>query len=125
MANLKIRFINFARSEALEEYTEKHIHSLLNRLERREGTMKSIEVQFKMDARAPFGQVKNSEVMIAYRYPGIKEILHIKKQGADLRKVLVEAIHAAETLIQKKTERRESNRRKTVKREIRLEQEQQ
>ena len=111
MAQLKIRFVNFDRSIALENYTQKHIESLLRRLDRRRGESKSIEVQFKLDAKAPLGSLKNSEVMISYRYPGIQNILHVKKMGIDLRKVLNEAIHAAETLIQRKSEKSEGGRR--------------
>lgn len=111
MAQLKIRFVNFDRSEALETYTRKHIESLMRRLDRRPGETKSIEVQFKLDAKAPLGTLKNSEVMISYRYPGVKKILHVKKTGADLRKVLSEAIHAAETVIQRTSEKSESGRR--------------
>lgn len=111
MAQLKIRFVNFDRSVALEAYTRKHIESLMRRLDRRPGKTKSIEIQFKLDAKAPLGTIKNSEVMISYRYPGVKKILHVKKMGTDLRKVLNEAIHAAETVIQRTSEKSESGRR--------------
>lgn len=111
MSKLNIRFVNFHRSEALEVYTTKHIRNLLLRIDRRPGKTKSIEVQFKLDAKAPFGSVKNSEVMISYRYPGIKKILHVKKQGIDLRKVLIEAIKTTEALIQRASEKSESGRR--------------
>ncbi|MBK9324325.1 MAG: HPF/RaiA family ribosome-associated protein [Bdellovibrionaceae bacterium] len=111
MAQLKIRFVNFERSIALEEYTQKHIEGLMRRLDRRPGQTKSIEVQFRLDARAPLGTLKNSEVMISYRYPGVKKILHVKKTGADLRKVLNDAIHAAETVIQRESEKSEGGRR--------------
>lgn len=111
MAKIKIRFVNFDRSLALEDYTEKHIANLVRRLDRRPGETKSIEVQFKLDARAPLGTIKNSEVMISYRYPGVKNILHIKKNGTDLRKVLIEAIHATETVIQRASEKSEGGRR--------------
>lgn len=111
MTKIKIRFVNFDRSLALEDYTEKHIANLVRRLDRRPGETKSIEVQFKLDARAPLGTVKNSEVMISYKYPGVKNILHVKKNGTDLRKVLIEAIHATETVIQRATEKTEGGRR--------------
>lgn len=111
MAQLKIRFVNFERSEALETYTQKHVGNLMRRLDRRPGKTKSIEVQFRLDARAPLGRLKNSEVMISYRYPGVNKILHVKKTGTDLRKVLNEAIHAAETLIQRISEKSEGGRR--------------
>lgn len=111
MSKLNIRFVNFHRSEALEVYTTKHIRNLLLRIDRRPGETKSIEVQFKLDAKAPFGSIKNSEVMISYRYPGIKKILHVKKQGLDLRKVLIEAIKTTETLIQRASEKSEGGRR--------------
>lgn len=111
MAQLKIRFVNFDRSEALEDYTRKHVESLMRRLDRRPGKTKSIEVQFKLDAKAPLGSLKNSEVMISYRYPGVKKILHVKKTGMDLRIVLNEAIHAAETVIRRTSEKSESGRR--------------
>ncbi len=111
MAQLKIRFVNFDRSEALEAYTKKHLGSLSRRLDRRPGGPKSIEVQFKLDAKAPLGSLKNSEVMISYRYPGVKNILHVKKNGTDLRQVLIEAIRTTETVIQKASEKSESGRR--------------
>ncbi|OFZ31392.1 MAG: hypothetical protein A2622_02060 [Bdellovibrionales bacterium RIFCSPHIGHO2_01_FULL_40_29] len=112
MAQVKIRFVNFDRSTALETYTEKHVENLLRRIETRHGDSKSIEVQFRLDNRASLGTIKNSEVMISYRYPGIKKILHIKKQGSDLRKVLVEAIRATEGMIQRASEKSEGGRRK-------------
>lgn len=111
MAQLKIRFVNFDRSAALETYTRKHIESLMRRLDRRPGETKSIEVQFKLDAKAPLGTLKNSEVMISYRYPGVKNILHVKRQGIDLRRVLMEAIKTTEVLIQRATEKSEGGRR--------------
>lgn len=111
MAQLKIRFVNFDRSPALETYTQKQVENLMRRLDRRVGQTKSIEVQFKLDAKAPLGTLKNSEVMISYRYPGMKKILHLKKTGVDLRKVLNEAISATENVIQRATEKSESGRR--------------
>ncbi len=111
MAQIKIRFVNFDRSEALEEYTQKHMEGLSRRLDRRPGKTKSIEVQFKLDAKAPLGSLKNSEVMISYRYPGVKQILHVKKTGTDLRKVLIEAIKATETVIRRTSEKSETGRR--------------
>ena len=112
MAKLKIRFVNFDRSPALETYTQKHIASLVRRIDRRPGESKSIEVQFKLDARAPLGTIKNSEVMISYKYPDLKKVLHVKRTGTDLRQVLVEAIRATETAIQKASEKMEHGRRK-------------
>jgi hypothetical protein len=111
MAQLKIRFVNFQKSDALEVYTKKHIENLMRRLDRRPGASKSIEVQFRLDAKAPLGSIKNSEVMISYRYPGIKNIFHIKKNGTDLRKVLVEAILATEKTIRRESEKAEGGRR--------------
>ena len=111
MAQLKIRFVNFDRSVALENYTRKHLNDLLRRLDRRPGGPKSIEVQFKLDAKAPLGSLKNSEVMIRYRYPGVKNTLHVKKTGIDLRKVLVAAIRATETVIQRASEKSEGGRK--------------
>lgn len=114
MANIKIRFVNFDRSEALETYTEEHMHNLVTRIDRRPGETKSIEVQFRLDNKAVFGTVKDSEVMISYKYPGLKNIFHVKKHGKDLRKALIEAIHAMETLIQKATEKSEGGRKKDM-----------
>lgn len=115
MAEVIIRFVNFDRSEALEEYTTKHIRNLVRRIDRRPGETKSIEIQFKLDARAPLGSVKNSEVMISYRYPGVKKILHTKKQGSDLRKVLIEAIKTTEVMIQRAAGKSEEGRRTRAK----------
>lgn len=111
MANLKIRFINFEKSLALETYTEKHIGSLTRRLNFRPGLNKSIEINFKLDAKAPYGTVKNNEVMISYKYPGIAETFHVKKKGNDLRVVLLDAIKATETVIRRASEKMESGRR--------------
>jgi hypothetical protein len=110
-SKLNIRFVIFHRSEALEVYTTKHIRNLLLRIDRRSGETKSIEVQFKLDAKAPLGTLKNSEVMISYRYPGVKKILHVKRQGIDLRRVIMEAIKTTEVLIQRATEKSEGGRR--------------
>ncbi len=108
---ITIRFVNFQRSEALEDYTYKHVRSLLRRLQRRPGEAKSIDVQFKLDARAPMGSLKNSEVLVHYRYPGIRKALYIKKNGTDLRSVLLDAIEALEAVVQRSTEKAESGRR--------------
>ena len=115
MARIKVRFVNFAHSDALAEYAKKHIESLSRRLERRLAKDPAIEVQFRLDARAPMGTVKNSEVMIHYRYPGLKKEIYVKKYNKDLRRALIEAIHAAETIIQKATEKYESGRRERKK----------
>lgn len=111
MTQVQIRFVNFDRSEALEFYTEEHMKGLLKRIERRPGESKSVEVQFKQEAKAPLGSLKDCEVMISYRYPGIKKILHIKKHGADIKKVLIEAIRATESAIRRSTEKSESGRK--------------
>ena len=111
MAQLLIKYVNFERSTALEEYTDKHITGLMRRLDRRGGKSKSIEVQFRLDAKAPFGSLKNSEVMISYKYPGAKKIIHVKKMGIDLRKVLIEAIEATEKVIRRISEKNETGRR--------------
>lgn len=111
MSDVKIRFVNCEKSLALESYTRKHVSGLLRRLDRRHGKSKSLEVQFKLDAKAPLGILKNSEVMISYRYPGIQKILHVKKMGVDLRIVLIEAIHAIQSMIQKESEKSEGGRR--------------
>ncbi len=111
MAELKIKFVNFHRSPALEAYTEKHIGSLMRRIDRRPGERKYIEVSFKLDARAPLGSVKNSEVVVEYRYPGIKKNLRVKKNGTDLRRVLIEAIEATEKVIRRESEKSEAGRR--------------
>lgn len=111
MANLKIRFINFDKSPALETYAEKHVESLVRRLDSRPGQSKSIEVHFKLDAKAPYGTVKNNEVMISYKYPGITKIFHVKKKGIDLRVVLMDAIRATETVIRRASEKMEGGRK--------------
>lgn len=111
MANLKIKFINFDKSAALETYAEKHVGSLVRRLDKRPGQSKSIEIHFKLDAKAPYGTVKNNEVMISYKYPGIAETFHVKKKGNDLRIVLVDAIKATETVIRRASEKMESGRK--------------
>ena len=112
MADLKIKFINFDKSPALETYTAKHIGSLVRRLNARPGQSKSIEIHFKLDAKAPYGTVKNNEVMIAYKYPGIANAFHVKKKGNDLRVVLLDAIKATETVIRRASEKMESGRDK-------------
>ncbi len=111
MAQLTIRFVNFERSTALETYTRKHIEGLMRRLDRRNGQAKSIDVQFKLDAKAPLGSLKNSEVMVSYKYPGLKKVIHVKKNGIDLRAVLLDAIDATEKVIRRDTEKVESGRR--------------
>lgn len=111
MANIKIRFINFDRSEALEIYVEKHLGALLRRYEKSETGPHKLEVHFKLDAKAPLGTLKNSEVIIIYKYPGVQKELVVKKQGIDLRQVLLEATHSLSTVVQKLTEKRESGRR--------------
>lgn len=111
MASFKMQFINFEKSLALETYTEKHIGSLIRRLDSRPGQNKSIEVHFKLDAKAPYGTVKNNEVMIFYKYPGIANVFHIKKKGNDLRVVLLDAIKATETVIRRASEKMEGGRK--------------
>lgn len=111
MSLYKIRFVNFERSPALETFTEKSIAGILHRLEQRPGNNKSVEIQFRLDAKAPLGSIKNNEVKISYKYPGIKKVFHVKKTGSDLREVLKDAIHATETLIRRATEKSESGRR--------------
>lgn len=111
MAKIEIRFINFDRSEALETFVEKHLGSLLKRYEKQTGGPHKIEVHFKLDAKAPLGKLKNSEVLIAYKYPGTKKSIFVKKQSADLREALLECIHALSTSVQKITEKQESGRR--------------
>ena len=110
MANFKIKFINFDKSEALEVYAHKHIGSLERRLDLRAGQNKSIEIHFKIDAKAPYGTVKNNEVMISYKYPGIAKPFIVKKKGTDLRAVLLDAIKTTETVIQRASEKKESGR---------------
>lgn len=111
MAQLTIRFVNFERSTALEAYTRKHIEGLMRRLDRRAGAAKSIDVQFKLDAKAPLGSLKNSEVFISYRYPGLKSVIRVKKNGVDLRQVLIEAIDSTEKVVRRNTEKSEAGRR--------------
>lgn len=111
MSQIKIRFVNFDRSSALETFTLKALKGLDRRLDRRPGESKSIEVQFKLDARAPLGLIKNSEVMISYRYPGIKKVIQVKRQGVDLRKALHEAVLRIESQVRRLTEKTESSRR--------------
>jgi len=108
---IEIRFINFDRSEALETFVTKHIGALVRRYEKRASGPHKLQVHFKLDARAPLGNLKNSEVMIVYKYPGTAKELIVKKQGADLRKALQEAVHALNSAVQKLTEKNEAGRR--------------
>lgn len=109
---VKISFTNFQRSEALEAYTHKHLGSLIRRFEKRQGGPHRFEVHFKLDAKAPLGQIKNSEVILIYRYPGTSQDITVHKKGSDLRKVLVQAIHALKDTVQKRTEKKESSCRR-------------
>lgn len=113
---IDVKFVNFQRSEALEEYVQKHIHPLIRRLQKKSVGPHHFEVNFKLDARAPFGQVKSSEVVLIYRYPGLTKDFVVKKKGADLRKVLMQAIHSLKDAVQKATEKREGGRRHGQKR---------
>jgi ribosome-associated translation inhibitor RaiA len=109
---VEIRFVNFDRSEALETYVHKHLGSLLKRFEKREAGPHTFEVHFKLDAKAPLGQIKNNEVILIYRYPGLSKPVHIHKKGADLRKVFMQAVHTLKDSVQKSTEKKEGARRK-------------
>ena len=100
---IDIRFVNFDRSEALETYVRKHLGSLLKRFEKSDSGPHTFEVHFKLDAKAPLGQIKNSEVMLSYRYPGLSKPMHIHKKGADLRKAFMQAVHALKDAVQKNT----------------------
>jgi ribosome-associated translation inhibitor RaiA len=111
VASIDIRFINFDRSEALEVFVEKHLGSLLRRYEKRAKGPHKLQVHFKLDAKAPMGKLKNSEVFIAYKYPGTSKEVIVKKQGSDLRQVLQEASHSLNSAVQKLTEKNESGRR--------------
>lgn len=110
MADLKIRFVNMDRSEALEEYTREHIGALLRRLDGRPGSNKYIEVRYCIDAKGSEGQIRDTEVMISYKYPGISEAIHVRKHAPDPHHALIEAIHATERVVQKATEKIESGR---------------
>ncbi|GEM_PF-2842157 len=112
MENMIIRFVNFDRSESLEVFTEKHLGGLLRRYEKQDSGPHHIEVHFKLDAKAALGKIKNSEVILMYRYPGVRKEVVVKKQGVDLREVLQEAIESLNNLVQKMTEKTESGRRK-------------
>jgi len=109
--SIEIRFINFDRSEALETFVSKHIGSLVRRYQKRADGPHRLEVHFKLDAKAALGNLKNSEVLILYKYPGTAKELVVKKQGKDLRKALQEAVKALNTAVQKLTEKNEAGRR--------------
>ncbi|MCS6838297.1 MAG: HPF/RaiA family ribosome-associated protein [Bdellovibrionaceae bacterium] len=108
---VEIRFVNFERNQALEVFTQKHLGALLRRFQKREGGPHRFEVHFKLDAKAPLGKLKNSEVIIMYRYPGLEKDVVVKKQGADLRQVLQKAAHALKDTVQKMTEKKEGGRK--------------
>lgn len=108
---IEIRFVNFDRSEALEAFVTKHLGALIRRYEKRASGPHKLEVHFKLDAKAALGKIKNSEVIISYKYPGTAKELVVKKQGADLRKVLQEASKSLNTAVQKLTEKNEGGRR--------------
>jgi ribosome-associated translation inhibitor RaiA len=109
--SIEIRFVNFDRSEALETFVEKHVGALLRRYQKQVNGPHKLEVHFKLDAKAALGKLKNSEVLILYKYPGTAKEVVVKKQGADLRKALQEAVKALNTAVQKLTEKNESGRR--------------
>lgn len=111
MATIEIRFVNFDRSVALETFVRKHIGSLLRRYEKQSKGPHKLEISFKLDAKAPLGTIKNSEVMIAYKYPGTQKQIVVKKQGSDLRRALQESVKALNGAVQKLTEKNESGRR--------------
>lgn len=110
MSEINFRYVNLDRSEALEQYTYEHMQNLLRRLDGRHGGAKDIEVRFSLENRGTQGQIKDCEVMISYRYPGLSEAIHVKKHGTDIKLVLIEAIHATEVVIHKATEKFEGGR---------------
>lgn len=110
MADVKIRFVNMDKSEALEQYTREHIQSLTHRLDGRHGTHKSIEVRFCLDAKDSRGHIRDTEAMISYHYPGIAETFHVRKHDPDPHRALIEAIHALEVVVQKATDKMRNGR---------------
>lgn len=111
MEALNIRFVNCDRSQALETFAESHLQRLIKRLEGRRGGLKAIDLIFREEARTVHGELNQCEVTLAYRYPGLKRPIVVKKKGLDLRSTLMEVIHAAENAIQKATEKSEDGRR--------------
>lgn len=108
---IEIRFVNFDRSQALETFVEKHVGALLRRYQKQVNGPHKLQVYFKLDAKAALGNLKNSEVLILYKYPGTSKEVVVKKQGADLRKALQDAVKALNSAVQKLTEKKESGRR--------------
>lgn len=104
-------YVNFHQSNALEAFAARHLKSLLKRMVKRSGEPKNIDVQFKLDAKAPLGTVKNSEIKIEYHYRGIAKPFIVKKTGSDLRDVLLECIHALESQVRRATEKLEGSKK--------------
>lgn len=110
MSEITFRYANMDRSEALEQYTYEHMQNLLRRLDGRHKGPKDVEVRFEVSNRDSQGQIKECEVMITYRYPGLSEPIYVKKSGMDIKYILVDAIHTTETVVQKETDKFEGGR---------------
>lgn len=89
-------YVNLAPSETLQNLVEKKFKNLAKRVDARTKEPVLVKVKFVVDARSPYGNLKDSHVVIDVKVPGIPKLLVAKKKDTDLRKAVN---RCAETLL--------------------------
>ena len=108
----KFDYVNLTRSETLEDLVARRLSSLEKRVQIRDAKKKvSVNVKFVVDARSPFGNLKDSHVVIDVKVPGIPKLLVAKKKDVDLRKAVTNAADSLLKEVRRYTEKQEHLRR--------------
>lgn len=108
---LQIKFINFDKSPALETFVKSHLGALKRRLKTKKVDLAKIKVSLRLDAKAPMGQLKNSQATIQARVPGIPKSFVASQKDANLRVAVKEASVAITKMVRRETEKKERSRK--------------
>lgn len=103
----KYDYVNLSQSDTLENLVEKRLSSLQKRVVSRGDRPTKVKVKFVVDARSPYGNLKDSHVVIDVKVPGIPKLLVAKKKDTDLRKAVVKAADTLLKEVRRYTEKQE------------------
>lgn len=108
----KYDYVNLERSETLENLVSRRLSSLEKRVEIRDQSKKVLlKVKFVVDSRSPYGNLKDSHVVIEVKVPGIPKLLVAKKKDSDLRKAVTKAADTLLKEVRRYTEKQEHLRK--------------